>query len=364
MADDALELPVRIPGASQAAGDLDKVSQAGTRTATAMDRAEVSTRKTASSFDMLRQKLGSGEVLRNAAASAVLLSSSASGSAEKVAALAGALATIPGPVGAISAVVAVGATIWGTYGRTSAEAAAKAKQASADALAAFQRATDGQIAAQAKLAAAARSAGPGARLLGVSGASRGQAQDLAAIAGGDSSAGVAGAAALAESGLAPLDQEAVIKQLDEAARIGAEVSGATITAAIKAKQDEVKALAARAQFSARQGALFSPTSPIEQTTDTRVAGLSGITGLSESVVMSRLRNAASPEGQMREAAIRAPIASSTSLPDQELRNFQDALRDATNALRQAKVPMAEAAAMQAQGWSRDPYDKTLQRTSN
>ena len=103
MSDD-LVLKVKVDGADAAAAGVDKVGASVTRTA--------------GTWDKLKAKLGSGEVLRNAAASAALLGTGAGGATLKIAALGGALAAIPGPVGLIASAVAVGATVLDTFAKS------------------------------------------------------------------------------------------------------------------------------------------------------------------------------------------------------------------------------------------------------
>jgi hypothetical protein len=357
MADDALELPVRIPGAGQAAGDLDRVASAGQRTAQSMDRAEVSVKKTASAMDSLKQKLGSGEVLRNAAASAVLLSQSASGSADKVAALAGALAMVPGPIGAVSAAVAVGATVWSTYGKSAEEAANKAKAAAAASAEAVRTAMANQEQAKKALAAASGGAtGDAARLAEVSGVSEADVKKYSVLYGGDTTAGTAAAAALQEAGLSAEARAKLEKQADLIARTGGKVD---MPALIKSAQDEQTAIGAAAARRA-QGGPLAPLTPIAGQ-GTAAATIAEALGISESAAQVRIDRATSAGGQAQENLRRGAIGEAFNAPSQALDNFRSALNDATQALREAEAAQRRAPPAERSGTGRALFGNSLDR---
>lgn len=107
---------------------LDVEARGTERAAAGMDKVASSTAKAGATWDSLKRKLGSGEVLRNAAASAALLASGAGNTTDKIAALGGALASIPGPVGMVASAVAVGATVLGVFSKQAEEAEKKAAE--------------------------------------------------------------------------------------------------------------------------------------------------------------------------------------------------------------------------------------------
>lgn len=263
-----LTISVAATGAEQAAGSLDRVGSAANRAGTGFDALSRQTERSGSTWDRVSKKFGSGEVLRNAAASTVLLANGSASATDKVAALGGALASIPGPVGAIAAVVALGASAWSAWTKSAEEAA---KQA-AETAAAIEAATGVRDKAMAAVAARASSTalalGADVRLAGATGADPEERKRLQRLNPNDPGFALRGAAALAESGLTGEGRGKVLEVLDASRAIGEKITGDHVTRAIStvaqdqanrapiSEDDAARAARARASYAANGGGIF------------------------------------------------------------------------------------------------------------
>lgn len=222
-----LTLDVETRGAEQAAAGMDKVAS--------------STAKAGATWDRLKQKLGSGEVLRNAAASAALLASGAGNTTDKIAALGGALASIPGPVGLVASAVAVGATALGVFSKQAEVAEKRAAELAAT------LANLGKERGAAQGALAGRLSGAAARLGG--GVSRfasagGSAEGLSAavgLAGGDASGGLAIGTQLAGGGLTDAQRQVAESTLADVKSAGFALSKEVVARVIEGIKYEAEA---------------------------------------------------------------------------------------------------------------------------
>lgn len=223
-----LILDVEARGAQQAASQLDRVG--------------ASVSRTGSAWDSLKRKMGSGEVLRNAAASAALLASGSGNATQKVAALGGALASIPGPIGAISAAVAVGATVLDVFGRSAAEAERKAAELAATLANLGKQKGDAQAALANRITAAALRIGPeAARFQAAGGTAEGlsAAQALNPDAAGALTLGTQ----LASAGLTDEQRKLAESTLRDVKAAGFELSKEVVARVIEGIKYEAEAFA-------------------------------------------------------------------------------------------------------------------------
>lgn len=231
-----LSVPVSAPGlaettqgftnlgtqATQATGGMTKAAGAVDNFSRSTQRAATSISKTNDAFGGLSSKLRSGEVLRNGAASFALLSTAGDGAIDKIAALGGAFAAIPGPVGIAASAIAVGATVLNVFIKN-AEEAEKATQALKASLVDLGKQ---RIVAQDTLAAriggAAAKIGPDLLAnIARGGGGKTRRQDLF---GGDIVAGLQYGAKMASSGLDAASQEKVDKALKDQANAGERIT--------------------------------------------------------------------------------------------------------------------------------------------
>lgn len=228
MSDD-LVLNVKVNGADPAANALDRVG--------------ASVSRTASTWDRLKTKLGSGEVLRNAAASAALLATGAGNTTDKVAALGGALASIPGPVGLVASAVAIGATALGVFGKAAEQAERKAAELAAT------LANLGKQRGEAQQALAARVSGAAARLGGANArftSAGGTAEGLAAaqrLTGGDAAGALNLGTQLAAGGLTEDQRGLAESTLRDVKAAGFELSKEVVARVIEGIKYEAEAFA-------------------------------------------------------------------------------------------------------------------------
>lgn len=182
-----LVLDVEARGTAQAAAGMDKVA--------------TSTAKAGATWDQLKRKLGSGEILRNAAASAALLATGVGNTTQKVAALGGALASIPGPVGMVAAAVAVGATALDVFGKSAEQAEKQAAELAATLADLGKQRSAAQEALAGRITASALRLGPAASRFSTAG---GTAEGLSAaqrLNPGDASGALEMGTQLAAGGL-------------------------------------------------------------------------------------------------------------------------------------------------------------------
>lgn len=311
-----LELTVAARGTEQAAAGLDNVGRAGTRAASSMQQADRAILGTSTAMDRLASKLRSGEVLRNAAASAVLLGSSASGAVDKIAALGGALAAIPGPIGIIAGAVALGASAWSAWGKSAEEAARKAKEA-ADAIAGATAARDKALAAvAARATGTALGLGDDARRYATTpGASGLDRERLLALNPSDPGFALRGAAALAESGLDASGRERVLDALSQARRVGAKITDDSVGRAVESVRqatansaplsfaEEMTAASARGRYRGAGGFMGMLGVAERRETDTQADVVSDITGRDPRATRSALRAAESVFARITEASL-------------------------------------------------------------
>jgi len=254
-----INLSVATTGAPQAAAALDNVAK--------------SVNNTSKSWDSLKQKLGSGEVLRNAAGTAALLATNAGSTTDKVAALGGALASIPGPIGAVAAGVAVAATVLGVY-RKSAEEAAKATAELAKQLADLGKQ---KLAAQSALAnavgGAALRVGQDARAFNSSGASQRNLDAFQRLTPGDPNAALRAATQLARSGLSEGGQADVVKMAERAHNIGEAIGDAFIDTAVATVKENT------ANFAPVSGDVLAQTAAARLRTLVSGGGVTGGAGI-------------------------------------------------------------------------------------
>lgn len=204
-----LDLTVDVKGADQAAAGLDKVG--------------ASAAKTGNTWDQLRRKMGSGEVLRNAAASAALLSVGAGNTTQKIAALGGALASIPGPVGLIASGVAVAATVLDVFTKNAEQAEKAAAELAATLANLGKEKQAAQLALAGRITGAALRVGGDARRFALAGGRRSEQEALQALSPGDPGAALRQATILAESGLSDEKRRKAVGVAQEAGNLGYQV---------------------------------------------------------------------------------------------------------------------------------------------
>ena len=221
-----LTLDVETRGAEQAAAGMDKVAS--------------STAKAGATWDRLKQKLGSGEVLRNAAASAALLASGAGNTTDKIAALGGALASIPGPVGLVASAVAVGATALGVFSKQAEVAEKRAAELAATLANLGKERGAARVSLGDKLGAAGVSLGAEARRFGLAGGRRSERDALQALNPADAGAGLRQATLLAQSSLTDEQRKKAIGVAQETVKFGLSVTDETIQRLIKALEYEAE----------------------------------------------------------------------------------------------------------------------------
>lgn len=265
-----IEVPVSAPGAAQTADDFKKVAKNANDAAGGMQKTSAQAEKMSKSWTALKAKLGSGEVIRNTAASFAIMAVQGDGAMEKVAGLAGALSSIPGPIGMVSAGVAAAATIFNVYSK-SAERAAQETEALKKEIQALGQAKG---AAQQTLAnaigGAAKTHGAGLRKAAGMGASQEDIGTGLSLTGGDAASSLGIAGALGASGLKDEDKADIVSQLKAVRDMGIEVTAKTVTDAIKQKKDQLEAsipqsaaeaeaaTAGRHAASLRGGGIFGP----------------------------------------------------------------------------------------------------------
>lgn len=224
-----LTLDVEARGTEQAAAGMDKVAS--------------STAKAGATWDRLKQKLGSGEVLRNAAASAALLASGAGNTTDKIAALGGALASIPGPVGLVASAVAVGATALGVFGKQAEAAERRAAELAATLANLGKERGAAQGALAARITGAALALGPAASRFGAAG---GTAAGLSAAQGlvpGNAAGALAIGTQLAEGGLSDAQRQVAEATLADVKAAGYELSKEVVARVIEGIKYEAEAFA-------------------------------------------------------------------------------------------------------------------------
>lgn len=326
-----INLSVATVGAPQAAAALDNVAK--------------SVNNTSKSWDSLKQKLGSGEVLRNAAGTAALLATNAGSTTEKVAALGGALASIPGPIGAVAAGVAVAATVLGVY-RKSAEEAAKATAELAKKLADLGKQ---KLAAESALAGAVGGAalrvGQDARAFNSSGASQRNLDAFQVLTPGDPNAALRNATQVARSGLSDAGQADVVKIAERAHNIGETIGQAFIETAIATVKENTanfapvsgdvlaQTAAARLRTIVAGGGVTGGASRVgSETTRTDTGDLLDTLGGGHEQRLDEVNRAESQAGRSNERLLRLAEAPAVA-------SSQAAIRDAFS----AGVPNAAAA---------------------
>jgi len=224
-----LVLTVEAQGTAQAAAGLDKVAG--------------SVNRTASGWDALRRKMGSGEVLRNAAASAALLGTGAGNVTQKVAALGGALASIPGPVGLIASGVAVAATVLDVFAKN-AEAAEKAAAELVATLANLgKQKVEAQQALAGRITGAALKVGADARRFNAAGGTAAGLETAQGLMPGDANGALKLGTQIASAGLTGEQQKLAEGTLADIKSAGYELSKEVVAQVIAGIKYEAEAFA-------------------------------------------------------------------------------------------------------------------------
>jgi hypothetical protein len=245
MADYAdLTINFSTPGLTEAAAGMDKLGKAGVTAAANVTKAEgaiagagKAAAKSSDMMEKLQTKLRSGDVIRNTAASFALMGTASMGATEKVAALAGAMASLPGVAGLAAAAVAAGATIFSIYSKAADAAAAKVK-ALADEIEALQAKRGDMLGSVAARVEAARAQAPGLRAFAAQGGDPMRRDQLTSVLGGDSALAGMAAGTMAAEGLDPAGQARVTQSLKDARALGLDITAEVIQRTIAAVQDE------------------------------------------------------------------------------------------------------------------------------
>jgi hypothetical protein len=283
-----LTVPVAAPGLSETSQGFEKLGQSATQATGGMQKAAgaadnfsrsatkaaASTRGAGDAFAGLATKVRSGEVLRNGAASFALMATAGDGALEKIAALGGAFAMIPGPIGIASAAIAVGATVLNVFAK-SAEEAEKQAQALRDSLVDLgKQKIAAQVAVAARLGAAAAKVGPD--LLGnIARGGGGEARQVK-LFGGDVNASLQYGSKLAQSGLDEAGKAKVDAALNDQRNAGERITSEMQDRAIEVikaaaenvntnPDDVAQAMRAREEAQQRGGGIFGDRiMPVEQ----------------------------------------------------------------------------------------------------
>ena len=335
-----IEVPVSSPGLPQTAEGFGRLATNADKAAGGMLKTSAQADKMSKSFESLKQKMGSGEVIRNTAASFALMAVQGNGAMEKVAGLSGALASIPGPIGMVAAGVAAAATIFNVYSK-SAEQAAKETEALKKEIVALGQAKG---AAQKTLAdaigGAAKAHGMGLRKAASMGASQEDIGTGLSLTGGDAAASLGIAGALGASKLDAEGKADVVSRLKALRDMGIEVSAKTVTEAIRQKEDQLAAsvpqsaaeaeaaTAGRRAASLRGGGIFGPGygMPSRETGSTftqSVLDLAGRDSSNNGDLLDRFNASRSQGGRHNSRlldAAEAPAIADTN------RQFKDAFR--------------------------------------
>jgi hypothetical protein len=234
-----LVLTVEAQGTAQAAAGIDRVGQSVQRTGT--------------TWDALKRKMGSGEVLRNAAASAALLGSGSGNATQKVAALGGALAAIPGPVGLVASAVAVAATVFDVFSKN-AEAAEKAAAELAATLAGLgKQKVEAQVALAGRISGAAVRVGGDLRRFNASGGTDEGLAAAQALMPGDAGGALRLGAQVASGGLTGEQQKLAESTLSDIRSAGFELSKEVVARVIEGIKYEAEAFAGATDAQRRGG---------------------------------------------------------------------------------------------------------------
>lgn len=222
---------------------LDVEARGTERAAAGMDKVANSTAKAGATWDALKRKLGSGEVLRNAAASAALLASGAGNTTDKIAALGGALASIPGPVGLVASAVAVGATALGVFSKQAEAAEKRAAELAATLANLGKERGAAQEALAGRITGAALKLGPAAARFGAAGGSAAGLSAAQGLAGGDAAGALALGTQLAEGGLSTAQRQVAESTLADVKAAGFALSKEVVARVIEGIKYEAEAFA-------------------------------------------------------------------------------------------------------------------------
>lgn len=335
-----IEVPVSAPGLASTADGFNRLGASATTASGAMVKVSGSTDKMARSYDALRQKLGSGEVIRNASASFALMATSSAGTTEKIAGLAGALASVPGPIGLVAAGVAAAATIFSVYSKSAEEAARKTEELKKELLSLGTARASAQKSLADAVGGAAVKLGPGLRRALGRGASQTDLNTGSELAPGDASGALGIAGALGGSKLDAAGKAKVIDRLKALRAMGEDVSAATVVQAIKNREDEVagsqttpwdttRAKVAQENAAARGGGIFGTGPRLRRETGseftTGVLDLAGRDSANNRDLLDRFNASRSQGGMVNTEALtsaEAPAVADTN------RQFRDAFRGA------------------------------------
>jgi hypothetical protein len=224
----------------------------------------------------MKRKMMSGEVIRNTAASFALLATSAGGTTDKIAALGGALASIPGPIGMMSAAVAAGATVWGIFGKKAKEASDEVESLGKKLVDLGKARVAGLDALADRISGAAAKVGMDLRAnFAAGGGGKGVGQSLYP---GDANSPIKLAGALSSSGLNEQGKQDVLSSLSGARSIGKPLTDSLRDSIINEVQYRQEAFApvsedvimaaakARDEAAARGGGIFGTSTPFRGVT--------------------------------------------------------------------------------------------------
>jgi hypothetical protein len=246
-----IEVPVSAPGLGATTDGFNKLGNAAEKSAGSMVKTSAGVDRMGKSFESLKAKLGSGEVIRNGAASMALMATAGTGAAEKVAGLAGALASVPGPIGLVAAGVAAAVTIFNVYSKSAEEAAKRTAELKKEIAALGKERTSAQMALAGQIAGAAKTHGTGLRKAMSQGASEADIQTGLSLTGGDAATSLGVAGALGASKLDQAGKDEVVARLKAFRDMGNEVTAKVVTDAIKQREYELQAATGSAEDASR-----------------------------------------------------------------------------------------------------------------
>lgn len=364
-----LVLTVEAQGTAQAAAGLDRVG--------------ASVNRTASGWDALRKKMGSGEVLRNAAASAALLGTGAGNVTQKVAALGGALASIPGPVGLIASGVAVAATVLDVFAKNT-EAAEKAAEELVATLANLgKQKVEAQQALAGRITGSALKLGTDARRFNASGGTAAGLETAQGLLPGDAQGALKLGAQIASGGLTGEQQKLAEGTLADIKSAGFELSKEVVARVIEGIKYEAEAFsgagstdaALREQKSNRLGRFLDAVGA-DSSTRSQLSGMGNNAFLTQAGVNNEtlLRMAEAPAVAEAAAATRDAFGAGGSVATAALKVATEKATSATSDLTAAIVDLTgkinaasgggAGAAPADSAWVKEAYEYAEARRSN
>ena len=334
-----IEVPVSSPGLVPTADGFGKLATNADRAATGMMKTSAQADKMSKSFASLKQKMGSGEVIRNTAASFALMATQGNGAMEKVAGLSGALASIPGPIGMVAAGMAAAATIFNVYSKSAEEAAKKTEDLKKEVVALGQAKGAAQKTLADAVGGAAKAHGMGLRKAMSMGASQEDIGTGLSLTGGDAAESLGIAGSLGAAKLDAAGKADVVDRLKALRDMGVEISSKVVDEAIKQKEyeleaskpqsaeDAARATEGRRAAALRGGGIFGPGGGTPRETGSAftqsVLELGGRDSSNNDAMLNRFNASRSQAG--RHNAMLLDAAEAPAIADTN-RQFRDAFR--------------------------------------